>query len=115
MTFTVTYAPWAPGAMRLRLGGELDLSTVGQLHTVLDRLLDDGARHFLVDLTDLVFCDSTGMAAFVRGDNRAERDGGWLRLTGASGRVERVLRVTGLWEVLRYDPERVDPMSQAAS
>ncbi|MEU5673958.1 STAS domain-containing protein, partial [Micromonospora sp. NPDC047753] len=66
-------------------------------------------------VADLTFCDSTGMAVFVRGDNQAAADGGWLRLTGANGRVERVLRVTGLADVLRYEPESVDPASRSAS
>ncbi|MER7168782.1 STAS domain-containing protein [Micromonospora sp. NPDC000207] len=105
MTFTVTYDPWLTDGVRLRLTGELDLSTVPQLDAVLDDVAARGRRRLVVDLTDLVFCDSTGIAAFVRGDNRAAADGGWLRVTGATGRVERVLQVTGLWDLLRYAPE----------
>ena len=93
--------------------GELDLSTAPELSAAIDRLTAAGeTRVLLKDLTDLTFCDSTGMAVFVRGDNRAAVDGGWLRLTGANGRVERVLRVTGLADVLRYEPESVDPVPQ---
>ncbi|KXK61978.1 anti-anti-sigma factor [Micromonospora rosaria] len=113
MTFTVTYAPRDGGGVRLRLGGELDMSTAPALTTVLDQLADAGERQLLLDLSDLLFCDSTGIAAFVRGDNRAAADGGWLRVTGATGRVERVLRVTGLWEVLRYETWRGDPPSRS--
>ncbi|KOX07118.1 anti-anti-sigma factor [Micromonospora sp. NRRL B-16802] len=99
----------------MRLAGELDMSTAGELTATIDRLAADGERRMLLDLTDLTFCDSTGMAVFVRGDNRAAADGGWLRLTGATGRVDRVLRVTGLAEVLRYQPDSVDPASRSAS
>ncbi|MEU5949997.1 STAS domain-containing protein [Micromonospora sp. NPDC047465] len=114
MTFTVTYADRQGGGTCLRLAGELDLSTAPELNAAIDRLVDGGERRLLVDLTELVFCDSTGIAAFVRGDNRVAADGGWLRVTGASGRVDRVLQVTGLADVLRYEPDTADPTAQAA-
>ncbi|SCL35614.1 anti-anti-sigma factor [Micromonospora nigra] len=102
MTFTVTYGTHEGGGTRLCLTGELDLSTVPQLDAVIDRLTAAGERKLLVDLSELTFCDSTGIAAFVRGDNRVADDGGWLRITGATGRVDRVLQVTGLAEVLSH-------------
>ncbi|WBB81197.1 STAS domain-containing protein [Micromonospora sp. WMMD882] len=111
MTFTVTHAERDDGVVCLRLSGELDLSSAPELTAAVDRLVTAGRSRLLVDLTELTFCDSTGIAAFVRGDNAAAAVGGWLRLTGASGRVDRVLRLTGLAEVLRHDPE-VDPAAQ---
>ncbi|MEU8073050.1 MULTISPECIES: STAS domain-containing protein [unclassified Micromonospora] len=115
MTFTVTYAQRDGGGARLLLAGELDLSTAGELNSTIDRLVAEGRRELLLDLTGLTFCDSTGIAAFVRGDNLVAADGGWLRLTGATGRVARVLQVTGLAEVLHHDRDTVDPTASAAS
>ncbi|MFI6820874.1 STAS domain-containing protein [Micromonospora sp. NPDC050187] len=112
MTFTVTHVQRDGGGVRLRLAGELDMSTAPHLATAIDGLLADGEVRLLVDLVGLTFCDSTGIAAFLRGDNACAAAGGWLRLTGANGRVERVLRMTGLAEVLRYDPT-ADPASHA--
>ncbi|BCJ56641.1 STAS domain-containing protein [Micromonospora endophytica] len=110
MTLSVTYADRdGAGAARLRLAGELDMSSAPQLTAAIDRLAAAGERRLLVDLTDLTFCDSTGIAVFVRGDNRATADGGWLRVTGATGRVERVLQLTGLSEVLGYAADAADP------
>ncbi|WP_243706504.1 STAS domain-containing protein [Micromonospora sp. KC721] len=109
LTFTVTHSPRDGGGVCLRLAGELDLSTSGELNDTIDRLAAEGERHLLLDVSALTFCDSTGIAAFVRGDNRASAAGGWLRLTGARGRVDRVLQVTGLADVLRYVPDAVDP------
>ncbi|MEU5906952.1 STAS domain-containing protein [Micromonospora sp. NPDC047527] len=115
MTFSVSYAGRDGGSVCLRLAGELDMSTAPELTAAIDRLTAAGERRMVLDLSDLTFCDSTGMAVFVRGDNRAAADGGWLRLTGAVGRVDRVLRVTGLAEVLRYQPDSIDPASRSAS
>ncbi|MGB2570004.1 STAS domain-containing protein [Micromonospora citrea] len=113
MTFAVTHSPRDGGGVCLRLVGELDVSTAGELNEAIDRLAAEGERHLLLDLTELTFCDSTGIAAFVRGDNRASADDGWLRVTGATGRVDRVLQVTGLADVLRYRPDTVDPASRS--
>ncbi|MDG4781140.1 STAS domain-containing protein [Micromonospora sp. WMMD961] len=114
MTFSVSHVERDGGGVWLRLAGELDLSTAPQLTAAIEELTAAGETRLLLDLTDLTFCDSTGMAVFVRGDNQAAADGGWLRLTGANGRVERVLRVTGLADVLRYEPESLDPASQTS-
>ncbi|WP_460916303.1 STAS domain-containing protein [Plantactinospora veratri] len=38
-------------------------------------MVDDGHRRLLVDLAELTFCDSSGLAAFVRGDDRAAARG----------------------------------------
>jgi len=114
VTFTVTHTDRDSGGTCLRLAGELDLSTASELNVVIDRLIGDGERRLLVDLTELTFCDSTGIAAFVRGDNRVAADGGWLRVTGASGRVKRVFQVTGLADVLGYEPSRGDPTARSA-
>ena len=116
MTFTVTYAQRDGGGVCLRLAGELALGTAPELNSAIDRLIAEGRRELLLDLTGLTFCDSSGIAAFVRGDNlAAAADGGWLRVTGATGRVARVLQVTGLAEVLRHVHDTVDPAAPAAS
>ncbi|MFE0592770.1 STAS domain-containing protein [Micromonospora echinospora] len=112
MTFTVAHVQRDGGGVRLCLAGELDLSTAPRLTTAIDGLLADGQVRILVDLDRLTFCDSTGIAAFLRGDNACAEAGGWLRLTGATGRVDRILRMTGLAELLRYDPT-ADPASHA--
>ncbi|MEH0825931.1 MULTISPECIES: STAS domain-containing protein [unclassified Micromonospora] len=115
MTFAVTYAQRDGGGVRLRLAGELDLGTAAELNSTIDRLVAEGHRELLLDLTELTFCDSSGIAAFVRGDNLVAADGGWLRLTGATGRVARVLQVTGLAEVLHHGSDTADPTAPAAS
>lgn len=104
LTFTVTHVQHDGLRADLRLTGELDLATAAALGRAIDERLAAGQTRLLVDLAGLTFCDSSGIAVFVRGDNDCAAAGGWLRLTGAAGRVARVLRMTGLAEVLRYDP-----------
>lgn len=104
LTFSITRARARAGDPAIvRLAGELDMTAAPDLNACIDELLDDGHRHLLLDLRDLTFCDSTGISCFVRGDNTCAARGGWLRLTGFTGAVERVLRVTGLCDFLAYD------------
>jgi anti-anti-sigma factor len=80
----------------LLLGGELDMSTAPQLSDRVDEALAAGCVRLLVDLSEVTFCDSTGMSAFVRGHYGCVEAGGWLRLAGAHGTVARVLAISGL-------------------
>ncbi len=89
----------------LRLTGELDMASAPDLLTRIDGLIAAGDHRVLVDLTRLSFCDSAGLNAFIRGDRRCARDGGWLRLTGAHGHVARVIALSGLTDVLGYRPD----------
>lgn len=106
--FNVTHA-LAGDVTRVQVAGELDMATAPQLNSVIDSLVGDGRHQILVDLTELSFCDSTGLAAFVRGNNLAAPAGGWLRLTGATGRVSRVLAMSGLEQVLSYEQDTGNP------
>jgi anti-anti-sigma factor len=89
----------------LRVAGELDMSSAPDLLHHVDDALEAGDARVLVDLSGLSFCDSAGLNAFIRGDRRCVRAGGWLRLTAARGHVARVLDVSGVGEVLAYRPE----------
>lgn len=84
----------------LHLAGELDLATADQVDEAVRRQLDAGRPRLLAHLAGLDFCDSSGLAAFVRASRRCADAGGWLRLAGQHGRVARVLALTGLDEML---------------
>jgi anti-sigma B factor antagonist len=92
-----------PDVVVLRLAGELDLSTAPHLSERIDEVLGDGRTVLVIDLHDVTFCDSTGMSAFIRGHHLSSAAGGALRLTGASGVVARVLKISGLDTLLGDD------------
>ncbi|MFI5844909.1 STAS domain-containing protein [Catenuloplanes sp. NPDC051500] len=103
MAFTVTPESGDTRTATVRLAGELDMSTVPVLDTAITQLVGTGRNRLVVDLAELAFCDSTGLACLVRGDNRCAADGGWLRVTNHRGHVARVLAVSGLDEFLQYE------------
>ncbi|GIF72767.1 STAS domain-containing protein [Asanoa siamensis] len=94
----------ADALVRLRVAGELDMSTAPGLLARIEALAAAGSPRLVVDLTALIFCDSAGLTTFVRGDRRCMEAGGWLRLTGARGQVARVIDISGVADALGYRP-----------
>ena len=82
------------------LAGELDVHTAPQVAEVLDGALDAGATSITIDVSQLRFCDSSGIQVLVQARERALTAGGSVRLAGVHGTVEKVLSVTGLLELL---------------
>jgi len=80
----------------LRVAGVLDTHGAERLLSRLDRLLDQGYRSVVLDLTDVEFCDSSGVSALVRGHARATAAAGRLRIAAASDQVRSVLELSGL-------------------
>jgi anti-sigma B factor antagonist len=93
------------GLTVLRLAGELDMAGAPEVLRRVDALVAAGQHRVLVDLSELTFCDSAGLNAFIRGDRHSRRAGGWLRVTGATGHVRRVIELSGVADVLGYRPD----------
>jgi anti-sigma B factor antagonist len=84
---------------KLSLRGELDLAKAPELKDGLDRALGDGAAEVVVDLSELTFIDSTGIALLVLA-KRGDRGGRLCFLPSNSDAVSRVLALTGINETL---------------
>jgi anti-anti-sigma factor len=94
--------------------GPLDLGTAGEMEDLLAAEMRGGANHLVLDLSDVAFCDSTGVNALLRVHRRAGAEQGWLRLSAASDQVRRVLQVTHLDRVLRRYPDPESALDDAA-
>ncbi len=79
----------------IRLSGELDLATAPQLTMRLDEALIS-ARLVVIDLRQLTFMDSTGLAVLINAHNRARRGERRLVLIRGPLQVDRLLKLTGL-------------------
>jgi anti-anti-sigma factor len=75
--------------------GELDHDTAELLSVPLDRCLDDGANRIVVDCSELLFCDSTGLNVLLGARLRAEGAGGVIHLAAMRPAVARVFEITG--------------------
>ncbi len=87
------------GASRVRLvvGGEVDLATVGQLDDALMALVRQARAPLIeVDLRGVGFLDSSGIRTLLRAHTRAAQQGIRLIVTGPGPGVRRVLEITGV-------------------
>jgi anti-anti-sigma factor len=83
------------------LTGELDVATAPVLGSRLETLGRDGHGRLVIDVSALTFCDCSGLGTLVRAHRRAARGGGWVRLCGAAGGIERIIGTTRVSSVLR--------------
>lgn len=83
----------------IRLLGELDMSTAPQFRDELMRLAEGGSPQITVDLSELVFIDSTGLSVLITGLKRVRQQGGDMALRSPSPSTRKVLEITGLHEV----------------
>jgi len=103
----------------LRVGGEVDLYTAPQIRERVIQLLDDGARHVIVDLREVDFLDSTGLGVLVGSLKRLREQDGSLKVVTAGGRIPQLFRLTGLdraFQLLQSLPQAItgDPHWEAA-
>src|SRR3954447_110200 len=101
--FSWTLAP-ERARVRVRLEGELDLSTAATFHEAVLDLMESGWAASLVDLGGLTFMASSGLRAAFELDSEASRRGIALRLTGATEDIRRLFALTGLSRQLNVAP-----------
>ena len=75
--------------------GEIDISTVTGLRERLSELAASG-RPLVVDLDQVTFIDSAGLAALVGAAKRAAAHGGSLYAACARPKIRKLFRLTGL-------------------
>jgi anti-sigma B factor antagonist len=95
---SVTVTEDGSGPIRVRLVGELDLATAGQVPVALAKLDGRQGSDVHLDLTELTFCDARGLRALVESRWAVQESGGHLVLTGVPKLTRRLLTITGLDE-----------------
>jgi anti-anti-sigma factor len=89
----------------LRLCGELDADTMGVLRDALDDLVGRRPPRIVVDLSELRFCDSMGLSAFISAYLLVTDRGGWLRLAGANAFLGALIQTVGLTRYMGLFPD----------
>jgi anti-anti-sigma factor len=92
-------------AVRLAVTGEIDVATVGELESAIrDATIPVRTTTVVVDLADVSFCDSSGIAAFVCTQADAATRGTVVRVVNPRRNVQRVLEITCLYDALVNPP-----------
>jgi anti-sigma B factor antagonist len=77
--------------VRVTAIGELDLATVAQLQTQIRELREAGFAHVVLDLRQLTFMDSSGVALILAEDRFARLNGQNFSLISGTPAIQRVL------------------------
>jgi anti-sigma B factor antagonist len=81
------------GSCVVHVAGEIDLYAAPRLENELEDAIRSGATHVLVDLSDVPFIDSSGLAVLLGAAHKIGREN--FSLTGVQPQIARVLLTTG--------------------
>ena len=90
------------GTIVLQLYGEFDLASVPIFEAELARA-EAELGPLVIDLSRLEFIDSTGISQLLAAHTRAEGDERELVFLKGPPSVEKILRITGLDQILRFE------------
>lgn len=99
----------------ITLHGEVDLDAAAAVGQAVRQAL--GAVQppvLLFDLTDVTFLDSSGLNALIRANRSTSEAGGAVHLVAPQEAVARVLRLTGVDQVLAVHPDLPHALAAAA-
>ena len=88
------------GQVVLSVRGEIDLASAEEVRADLQRALQETGRRLVVDLRDVSFLDSTGLALLLRLNRQAHESGRELVVVKGPPHVQRVFALTGASELL---------------
>ncbi|MFC7885679.1 STAS domain-containing protein [Streptomyces sp. NPDC057376] len=80
----------------LKVAGYLDVDTATEFQHHLANQLHHGRRHFLLDLSEVPFMDSSGMNIILRVYQEARELPGSVHIIAPTAAVRRVLDLTGV-------------------
>ena len=93
-----------PAGTRVRLAGELDITTGGHLVDVVCSLPAQAGSEVRLDVAELTFIDVVGLTALLRSRAHVLRGGGRLLVLHPSPLLRRMLDITGLGDILLAEP-----------
>ncbi|MFF3772090.1 STAS domain-containing protein [Streptomyces sp. NPDC004288] len=102
----------ASGARVLVVRGDLDYHSAPVLSGALEEQgFAPGAR-YVIDLSGLKYCDSTGITVMVTAYQRASAAGSRLELAGVGDDLARVFRIMGLDQVFTFAPAVAEALGE---
>jgi anti-sigma B factor antagonist len=90
----------AAGATVVTLHGDLDMVTVEELRSLLDKACDGDPARIVIDLTDVPFVDVLSLSTILASADAVRDYGGFLHVRGASGAVRRICAMLNAKDLL---------------
>ncbi|WP_410535183.1 STAS domain-containing protein [Streptomyces sp. KL2] len=99
---TVTLRPHPAGPFLLEVSGELDHHTADRMREALNELPRDRGTAVVIDLSGLVYCDSSGITVLITAYHLTQSLGGSLALAGLDDDIMRVFGIVGLDQIFAF-------------
>jgi anti-sigma B factor antagonist len=90
----------------LAVEGEIDIATAPRMIAALNEVLAGIESPLVVDLSSVVFMDSTGLALLMNARRRVVRSGQGFAIVCPPGPIGRVFEIADMVESLRVFPDR---------
>jgi anti-sigma B factor antagonist len=89
----------------LPLKGEIDLHVSPSVTASLDGIIDKKPERLVVDLSDVTYIDSAGLAALIQAMQKVEAYGGKFLLAGLQETVRSIFEISRLDQVFQIFPD----------
>ena len=87
------------------VSGRLTSFETGALRDSISRLLKQGHKDIILNLTDLQYLDSSGIGELARVYVSVVKQTGQMKVIGLSSKIEEVLKITHLYQVFPEFPD----------
>ena len=94
------------GVELLLVEGELDIASAPRLISAMNGAVQEALRSLVVDLSEVEFMDSTGLALLINAHRRLTRRRKGFAVVCPPGPLRRVFEVTDMIETLHVCPDR---------
>ena len=85
----------------VEVSGKLTSLESGALRNSIARLLKEGRKQILLNLSGLVYLDSSGIGDLVHTYMSVIKSGGEMKVVGLTEKVEEILKITQLYQVFQ--------------
>jgi len=89
----------------LALKGEIDLHVSPSVTASLNQMIEKKPERLVVDLSEVTYIDSAGLAALIEGMQKVEGYGGKFRLAGLQETVRSIFEISRLDQVFQIFPD----------
>jgi anti-sigma B factor antagonist len=88
----------------LDVSGSLTSFEVGALREAISRLVKQGRKNIVLNLSGLQYLDSSGIGELAKAYISVVKAGGQVKVVGLSSKVEEILKITQLYQVFPEFP-----------
>ena len=88
----------------LEVSGSLTSFEIGELRDAISRLVKEGRKNIVLNLSRLQYLDSSGIGELAKAYVSVVKAGGQVKVVGLSSKVEEILKITQLYQVFPEFP-----------